>query len=404
MPLPIRGARSLAVARCALVAPLLLIMSGAGFELGLDAGTGDAAALAMAEALARSDDRTTPAPTDEELWQRGLALVPIVVEQGCSPYLLGDADNSFGESSAACDAFLAAALVSMAIDDPVRTAAAIPAVDALIEHALAPSGTQPFASTGWIAVDSRRLPRSVLYQGFLLLALAGRERLAPDHGRSGLYDALADSLARRLDASAAGFVPTYGQDRVWPCDHTPALSALTLHAQLRSEAARRTGPAARALQQRLATLLAAKRGFATRIAPSGKVIEATPRGVAMAWSAGFLVAGDPALARRFGEAFAQTFCRRHLGLAACREWPPGVERGPDASSGPIVLGFGIGASALGLAATRALADDSLHRELLRTAHLVGIERMLGQPDRYPLENAIYLWARSARPWTTPGSP
>jgi len=398
MPQLGRCARWSTVARCTLVGLLLLIVPAAKVQLDLDAGVGDAAALAMAETLAARGGPAVAVPEAPQLWQRALALVPIVVEQGCTPYLLGDASNSFGESSTACDVFLVAALVSLALDDPARTTEATSAVDALIDHALSANGTAPFASTGWITIAGRQLPRSVLYQGFVLLALAGRERLGPNNARSGFYDALATSLAQRLVASSAGFLPTYGVDHVWPCDHTPALSALTLHAQLRPAAAHDTGPAARALRQRLAALLDAKRGFVTRIAPSGKVIEATPRGVAMAWSAGFLVAGDPALAARFAQKFSQTFCRRHLGLAACREWPPGVDNGPDASSGPIVLGFGIGASALGLAATRALPDANLHRELLRTAHLVGVERMLSQPEHYPLENAIYLWARSARPW------
>ncbi|MBN2357978.1 MAG: hypothetical protein JXR83_00900, partial [Deltaproteobacteria bacterium] len=295
--------------------------------------------------------------------------------------------------------FLASALVSLALARPERAAEAARGVDLLIDHALTGSGTAPFKSTGWIAVGGQRLPRSVLYQGFVLLALAGLERLAPDNLRSSFFDALADSLSRRLDGSAAGFLPSFGRDLVWPCDHAPALSALALHASLRPAHAARTRDAAQSLAARMTSLLDRQRGFATRIAPSGKIIEATPRGVAMAWSAGFLIAGEPALAARFAVQYERRFCLRHAGLAACREWPPGVDRGSDEVSGPIVMGFGVGSSALGLAASRALADPGLQRALLRTAHLVGIGRLLSQPARYPLENAIYLWARSARPWS-----
>ncbi|MBN2360111.1 MAG: hypothetical protein JXR83_11720, partial [Deltaproteobacteria bacterium] len=106
------GSRLTAIARWPLVAWLLLALPGAGFELDLDAGSGTLDATAVAEALAARDDpAAAPIPDDERLWQRARALVPIVVERGCAPYLLGAQANAFGESSAACDAFLASALV-----------------------------------------------------------------------------------------------------------------------------------------------------------------------------------------------------------------------------------------------------------------------------------------------------
>ncbi len=209
-------------------------------------------------------------------------------------------------------------------------------------------------------------------------------------------DALAHELADDLDRSETGWLPTFGDQR-WPCDHAPAASALLLHGRLRKDP--RTLAAGEKLVARLEAALSQPGGFPTRVLPSGAIAEATPRGTAMAWTAGFLLAGGPpGLARRFAERTVDTFCDRRLGGFACREYPRGVDRPADAASGPILLGYGVASSALALAATRALETADAHRALLATVRLADARRVIGDTQRRRLENAIYAWGVTARPW------
>ena len=53
-----------------------------------------------------------------------------------------------------------------------------------------------------------------------------------------------------------------------------------------------------------------------------------------------------------------------------REWPVGVDRAADVDSGPIVSGIGAAASALGIAAARAMGDDALAKRLESVADRV----------------------------------
>jgi len=132
-------------------------------------------------------------------------------------------------------------------------------------------------------------------------------------------------------------------------------------------------------------------GFPTRVAPDGTPIEATPRGVAMAWTAGFLLHANAEAAQRFAEDFVARFCERAGPLAACRDWPKGAGK-----DGP-----GFASSALGMAATRALPKSDWHPALLRSAAFAGIGEIRQSKDRYAFEKSIDLWARSASEWTAP---
>ena len=341
----------------------------------------------LAAALASTPG--APTPLDESL-----ALARQVKAKGCAKSVMG---ASWAWAPLGCDAFTAFALTSAAQAAPqAQRAQALAALDALLDHALGEEAQRPFASTGATSVGDRTLPRSVLYRGLVLLMLAGREKLEPGGARSALFDAQAVALARDLAASPAGWLPTYGKDELWACDHAPAAAALLLHGRLRGDD--RTAAAGQRLVKALVGLRAAPGGFPTRIKPSGEIVGATPRGVAMAWTAGFLLHGDPAAATGFAADFVARFCERLAAVAACREWPRGVTGKADADSGPIVQGLGMGASALGLAATRALADDGWHAALLRAADLAGIGEIRKSSDLYGLEKAIDLWGRTAVSW------
>src|SRR4051812_16424483 len=230
-------------------------------------------------------------PADDDPYTRALRLAPLVLKESCPPYLMRTSGASFIEAPIACDAFLTSALVSLAVEKPERTAEVLPIVDRLVEQALGSKAKKAFAATGSTVVGGETLPNSVLYRGFLLLMLEGRERLQLDGPRAALGDALAGALAADFQSTKLGYLPSFGVKQIWPCDQSPAASGLLLHAQLRhSETSRKAGEA---LRDRLLADLHRPRGFPTAYAPSGKLLIATPRATTMAWTAAFLGVSSP---------------------------------------------------------------------------------------------------------------
>jgi hypothetical protein len=303
----------------------------------------------------------TDARADESVVAAGAEIA----KRGCSSHVMG---RPFRGAEMLCLAMTSAALTSVAIDDPRRVDAIVPLLDALVVRARGRSPRAPFPST------------SVLYRGLLGTMLVARERIAP--GRATDIDDLAHGLARDLEH---GWIASY-RDGTWPCDHAPALAFLRLHGALRGDAA--STRAADALHSWLAMLVPV---FPTRVGADGTVLDGDVRTTTLAFTAAFLLAAEPELARIFATA-AITACDR-APMAACREWRTAA-RTADAASGPLVFGYATGATALAIIATRALADPDWNTALLATAELAGAHRL----PRRGVERALLAWGRVARPW------
>lgn len=329
-----------------------------------------------------------------------LALVDEVTgPAGCAPRLLDQEAHRFIEAQIACDVFLGLALVDEALAGGLDRGQAAAGVRRLLIDAQG-RGRVPFT----------RSPRSVLRRGYEALlygGLARLEALTPEQAAA--FDVHARALAADVEGAAPAFVESF-RGAYWPCDSAPAAAGLLLHGTLRGD--ERTLAAGGHLAQRLEDLRALPAGFVTRVDRTGKVLEALPRGTVLAWTAGFLAVAGAPQARAFADDLFTRFCDRDvrvLGLvapAACREWPRGVDRGPDAVSGPIIDGQGTGASALAIGAMRATGRGEDAEKLTGLASLAqaGLA-LVGKTVRTgPLERAILRWGASARPWlpVTPG--
>ena len=328
------------------------------------------------------------------------ALAARVLDQGCAQRLLDDRAHSFAEAQVACDAFVSFALVNRTLTAGYRVAPTEVrgVLSRLLDDALSERGVAPFRPGGMREVGERLLPRSVLYRGFVGLMLSGMHRVgALDEDGTELFDALSASLVQ--DHGSAGLLPSFGA-AIWPCDNALAASTLVLHGRFRGD--RASAAAGQRLIGRLERLRRRKVGFPTRVAADGRVIEALPRGTALSWTVAFLGMGDRDAAEPFSRDLLNGFCdRRRLQgsvMAACREWPRGVRRGADSASGPVIQGYGVGASALAIAATRVVRSDDWHQALLRAGYRVGLGAIVARPQKYPLENAILHWGRSQRAW------
>ncbi|HEU4536929.1 MAG TPA: hypothetical protein VFS00_22560, partial [Polyangiaceae bacterium] len=123
-----------------------------------------------------------------------------------------------------------------------------------------------------------------------------------------------------------------------------------------------------------------------------------PRGCALSWTVAMRGLYDGAAARGLYERYRQAFWSGAGPLGGFREWPPGVERAADVDSGPIVLGVGAAATAIGIGAARLVGSHDDARALLATADAASGARARGGAGGRPLERAILLWAQTTRPW------
>ena len=319
--------------------------------------------------------------------------------KGCAPRLLGSEKHSFSEAQIACDAFLGMAIVSEALDGRIEPPSAISALRRLLADA-----------KGRGATAFEKSPRSILRRGFQLLLYTGLARLdGLTDEEAAAYDALAREVAADVEAAAPAFVESF-RKQYWPCDSSPAAAGLLLHGSLRTD--EKTRAAGLGLTKRLDERRQAKGGFITKVDGKGKTLEATPRGTAMAWTAGFLGLTGVPEAKAFADDLFERFCGRDVPIfgikapASCREWPRGINRGPDSASGPIVDGQGTGASALAIAAFRINGRTEDAERLMNLAAIAGPAlELMGRPAQQgPLERAILLWGASARSWMPPRSP
>lgn len=321
-----------------------------------------------------------------------------ILGKGCAPRLLGDAGRRFIEAQLLCDAHLSFILVQAALDgqplpDTPRR------LKALLADALG-RARGPFLEGGSTRVAGHSLPTSVLYRGYVLLMLAGMERAGLADGETtALFDTLAAQLVEAL--ARQQLLPSFGTS-IWPCDSAPAAAGLLLHGRLRgSEASRSAGER---LIARLVELAALPSGFPTKVDAKGRLLERTQRATTLAWTGAFLAMGSHPAASTFTTRLVDGYCGHPAGsalpLAACREWPRGVDGKEDSASGPLVFGgYSLGASALAIAATRLSSGHAgWHAHLLNAARELGLGAMLAQPGKYPLEAALYGWGTTVRPW------
>ncbi len=126
-----------------------------------------------------------------------------------------------------------------------------------------------------------------------------------------------------------------------------------------------------------------------------------PRGCALSFSIRYLAEVHPTLARQWWQAYAKNFVVDRVVLVGFREWPPGVNRGPDVDSGPIVQGVGASATAFAVAAARTMGDEALALRLEATDAIVSaaatVDEATKKASASTLASAIRFQGAHARP-------
>jgi hypothetical protein len=308
----------------------------------------------------------------------------------------GGADNVVaGEWSVGALSMAAAAAVQLNAADPSHLAERRADVD-LFSREILKEATARFDSQLWRepALETLDGPNGHIgYLGHTALTLAADCALGGTEHDAQLI-AIADALARRLDAAEDGLLETYPRQR-WIPDNLVVGAALAQTDRCHHE----TKYAA--TLTRFGQLLRER----WRDKETGLLMftpEERPRGSGATWDTFYLAMFDEPLARE-----QWSLCRKHFeaapfpGLGGFREFLPGVNGHADVDSGPVIFGISTSAGGFGFGGASLEGDSDLVTKLRRTAELFGFS--LGPPRHYvaaPLVGeAIVLAMSTARSWT-----
>jgi hypothetical protein len=324
-----------------------------------------------------------------------------VMEEGAAPpTALGKLTQQNPEWGLFTLSFSTYALTNLATQQPDLRAEAAATIGRAIAVALTPPLREPFDDALPNKYLAPSLPSSVLYLGHLNLMLGCHRQLVPNSPYRHLHDSLSAALAARYQQEPAGNLASYPHLR-WLPDNTVALASLALHSQLTgspyAEAGRRWVTMAKAKWLDPQTGL-----LASQVDAQGRPTEA-PRGSMLGWSIWFIARFDSAFARQQYQRCQAAHSTNLGALRLYREQPGDYRTGAgDVDSGPLLLGYGIPATAFAFADAVALHDYRNAQRLRRVISLGSREIRDGDELRYgvrlidlevnPLSEALLLWA------------
>ncbi len=215
-------------------------------------------------------------------------------------------------------------------------------------------------------------------------------------------DRLQERLVRHLRArtleTGSFHAPSYPGSPMWPADQSVSLLAMKLYdvmngTSLHEEPLRGFLHVMR-LRADPATGL-----FPSSVSPIANAN--VPRGCATSWTALYLAQLDANAALDQYVRERQVLGKAILGVGGFREWPTGRGGGADLDSGPIVMGVGVAASALGLGPARIFRDERSYTAIRRAALVFGLPAWWPAGGYWAaplLGEAILFDGRTARPW------
>lgn len=244
------------------------------------------------------------------------------------------------------------------------------------------------------------LTPSVIYRGHLNLMLGNYRLVSGDKRYDELHRKLTESLYRDFKASPYKNLQSY-PGYCWPADNTVALASLYVY-----DKSFGTDYAAVAKEWRSwmeAHALDPETGLMdSRLDILDGASMAGPRGCAMSWSLGFLKEVLPEFSKEQYKLYKTHFFSQGGGVTAIREWKKHYQGYQDVDTGPIFFGFGLAASGLGAAATKAMGDQESFVGLLRIGEAIGFPiRCCGEKFYFGglclLGDTLALWGKAQRP-------
>jgi hypothetical protein len=322
-----------------------------------------------------------------------------VIQEGASPTTtLGRLTAQNAEWGLFTLSFSTYGLASLAARQPDVRAEAAATIGQAIRVALSNPIRQPFLDV--LPGAPPALPSSVLYLGHLNLMLGCHRQLVPGSPYRHLHDSISAALAARYQQEPSGNLTSY-PGRRWLPDNTVALASLVLHSRLTGSPYGAAGPRWVARARR--AWLAPTTGLLASMVDSAGRPSEEPRGSHLGWSIWFLARVDAGFARQQYARY-QRYHSTNLGaLRSYREFASRYQTGAgNVDSGPLILGYGIPATAFAFADAVALGDYRNAQRLRRVISLGSRAVRVGNELRYgvrlvnlevsPLAEALLLWA------------
>jgi hypothetical protein len=292
------------------------------------------------------------------------------------------------------------ALANLAARRSDLRAEAAATIGRAIEVALTSPIRQPFEESLPNKYLMPQLPSSVLYLGHLNLILGCHRQLVPNSPYQHLHDSLSAALAARYQQEPSGNLTSYPHRR-WLPDNTVALASLALHSRLTGSPYAAAGRrwVARARRH----WLDPKTGLLASMVDAAGQPSEEPRGSHLGWSIWFLAPVDSVFARQQYALYQQRHSTNLGALRFYKEQAGSFKTGVgDVDSGPLILGYGIPATAFAFADAVALGDYRNAQRLRRVISLGSRDIREGNELRYgvrlvnldvnPLSEALLLWA------------
>jgi hypothetical protein len=255
----------------------------------------------------------------------------------------------------------AIAYANMTLDDPLMRSEALKRMAGLLDAAVV-STIKAVKPPGGDLAKLTSYKKHGTYLGQLNMALGYYRLIGGDKRYDAINKAISDVLHKALVESKGRPLksfPTYS----WTFDTVAVALSLRLY-DYNTDSTR----SAAAIKSYLEWM--GKNGIhgATKLPYSvinsaGKGMK-LPRGCDLSWRISMLAQLDAPLAKSMYDAYVKSFWLDRQGISGFAEWPGGKGGGQDADSGPIVMGIGMTASGMGIAAASSTGDTKRRDQLL----------------------------------------
>ncbi|MBF9238019.1 hypothetical protein I2I05_11500 [Hymenobacter sp. BT683] len=297
------------------------------------------------------------------------------------------------------------ALTNMAERDPNFRAEAALYIETAIQKALS-SEISAFSRTAASPVARLDTAGSVLYLGHLNLMLGCHRLLNPTSRYTGLHDTLSRVLHGRYQRTPSHCLPSY-PGLTWVPDNTVALASLSLHSQLTGSPYRQY--CAQWVAYARQHLTDSKTGLLVSRPSTPQHGAEEPRGSMLSWSICFLYRFAPIFAAEQYCLYQNDFSTNLGVVQLYKEWPGSfATTSGDVDSGPLILGYGIPATAFAFGNAVALRDWRNAQRLRRVISIGSREIEMTDELKYgvrlvdlpvsPLAEALLLHAETMTPW------
>ncbi len=295
-----------------------------------------------------------------ELWQRFDALTgdPVayqkLVQAQCSQFPEGDLFPYL---------FPAYAYTNLAMQQPRRREEMLGKVRSMLDLAI-PVVAQRVRAPGGQLTSLQDYRQHGTYICQLNVGL-GAARLLGDRDHEALHKHLTQLIRKAMDQDNGKPLFSF-PGLIWPFDTIPCLFSLALYELGTKNSADAAPLTIKHLHWVLLKSLDKSTGLpCSQLNKKSMGCTVAPRGCDLSFRLMMLFQFEPQAAKNLYEVYVRYFWKERFLAAGFAEWPDGATNQEDVDSGPIIMGVGTAASALGIGAAKAARDEPRFKRLVR---------------------------------------